>query len=226
VQKLEVEGFSTDMNIVLFGAPGAGKGTQSTLLVERLGYLQISTGDLFRAAMKGKTPLGVEAQKFVDKGQLVPDSVTIAMVDEVLAKLGSKFFILDGFPRNKAQAEALGGILNKRDLKIGKAVFLEVPMKELLGRLTGRRVCKACGAVYHIQTKPPKAAGKCDTCGGEVVQRNDDKEEVISTRLQAYEDNTAPLRSYYKDQGIYAEVDGSREAESVFLSVEKVVRRS
>ena len=99
-------------------------------------------------------------------------------------------------------------------------------MKELLGQLTGRRVCKACGAVYHIQTKPPKAAGKCDTCGGEVVQRNDDKEGVISTRLQAYEDNTAPLRSYYKDQGIYAEVDGSREAESVFLSVEKVVRRS
>jgi adenylate kinase len=212
------------MNIVLFGAPGAGKGTQSSLLVERNGFLQISTGDLFRAAIKGKTALGKEAQSYMDKGDLVPDSVTIGMVDEVLAKLGGKFFILDGFPRNKVQAEALKKILEKRDLKIGRAVFLEVPREELLGRLTGRRVCKSCGAVFHIKTKPTKVGGVCDVCGGEVVQRNDDKEEVIATRLKAYEDNTAPLRSYYRDQGIYAEVDGSQGTEKVFEAVEKVLK--
>lgn len=204
------------MNIVLFGAPGAGKGTQSALLVEKLGMVQISTGDLFRAAIKNKTSLGREAQGFMDRGELVPDSIVIGMVDEVLGGIDNKSFILDGFPRTVAQAEALGKILAQRKMEIGKAIFLEVPREELLSRLTGRRVCKACGAVYHITSKPTKVAGTCDNCGGEVVQRNDDKEDVIATRLKAYEDNTFPLKAYYKELKRYIEVKGNQETGIVF----------
>jgi adenylate kinase len=211
------------MNIVLFGAPGAGKGTQSTLLVDRLGMVQISTGDLFRAAIKNRTQLGQQAQSYMDKGELVPDSIVIGMVDEVLASLGNSSFILDGFPRTRAQAEALGTILSKRNLVIGKAVFLEVPREELLGRLTGRRVCKSCGAVYHVQSKPPKVAGVCDVCGEEVIQRNDDKEDVIATRLKAYEENTFPLRTYFKELNKYVEVKGDQDTETVFSSIRKVI---
>lgn len=211
------------MNIVLFGAPGAGKGTQSALLVERMGMVQISTGDLFRAAIKNQTELGLKAKSYMDKGELVPDAVTIGMVDEVLAKLTNKSFILDGFPRTVAQAEALGTILSKRNMVIGKAVFLEVPKEELLERLTGRRVCKSCGAVYHIASKPPKHAGVCDVCGGEVIQRNDDKEDVIATRLKTYEENTFPLRSYYKEQGKYVEINGNQDTETVFTALKRVI---
>ncbi len=211
------------MNIVLFGAPGAGKGTQSTLLVDRLGMIQISTGDLFRAAIKNKTALGQQAQGFMDEGELVPDSIVIGMVDEVLAGLGNKSFILDGFPRTRAQAEALGTILRQRGLEIGKAVFLEVPREELLGRLTGRRVCKSCGAVYHVSSKPSKVAGVCDNCGGEVIQRNDDKEDVIATRLKTYEENTLPLRAYFKELSKYVEVNGNQDAETVFSNIKKTL---
>lgn len=212
------------MNIVLFGAPGAGKGTQSALLVEKLGMIQISTGDLFRAAIKNKTELGKQAQAFMDKGQLVPDSITIQMVDEILEDLKDKGFILDGFPRTKAQAEALGTILSRRGLEIGKAIFLEVPKEELLDRLTGRRVCKTCGAVYHIQTKPTKVDGVCDNCGGEVIQRNDDKVDVIATRLKTYEENTYPLRSYYKEQGKYVELNGALATDRVFQELKNEIQ--
>jgi adenylate kinase len=211
------------LNIVLFGAPGAGKGTQSALLVERLGMFQISTGDLFRAAIKNKTTLGIQAQQYMDKGQLVPDSVVIGMVDEVLDKNLNKSFILDGFPRTVAQAEALGQILSKRKMDIGKAIFLEVPKEELLSRLTGRRVCKSCGAVFHIKSKPTKTDGVCDSCGGEVIQRNDDKEDVIATRLTAYEENTYPLKNYYKEQGRFAEVNGWQDTEKVFSKIKDLL---
>lgn len=211
------------MNIVLFGAPGAGKGTQSVFLVDRLGFFQISTGDLFRAAIKNKTSLGQRAQVFMDKGQLVPDEIVIGMVEEVLTKNPNKNFILDGFPRTVAQADALGTMLKSRSLDIGKAIFLEVASEELLSRLTGRRVCKSCGAVYHILSKPTAKASVCDNCGGEVIQRTDDKEDVISTRLKAYEDNTFPLKEYYKKQGKYVEVDGSRQPEDVFLAIKGIL---
>ena len=214
------------MNIVLFGAPGAGKGTQSALLVEKLGMVQISTGDLFRAAIKGKTELGLKAQAFMDKGELVPDTITIQMVDEVLKNLKNKSFILDGFPRTQAQAEALGKILTLRGSEIGKAIFLEVPKEELLDRLTGRRVCKACGAVYHVKAKPTKVADKCDLCGGEVVQRNDDKADVIATRLKTYEENTYPLRSYFREQGKYVELDGAQDTDTVFKALKAEVQGS
>lgn len=211
------------MNIVLFGAPGAGKGTQSALLVEKLGMFQISTGDLFRAAIKNKTDLGQKAQSFMDRGELVPDEIVIGMVDEVLEKNKGKSFILDGFPRTVAQAEALGKILKLRQIEIGKAIFLEVPREVLLGRLTGRRVCKSCGAVYHVKSKPSKVHGVCDLDGGEVVLRNDDKEEVIATRLKAYEENTLPLRSYYRSQNKYVEVNGQDSTENVFSGIRKVL---
>jgi adenylate kinase len=207
------------MNILLFGAPGAGKGTQSALLVEKLNYFQISTGDLFRANIKSKTALGQQAQSYIDRGVLVPDSVTIGMVDEALANLNGKSFILDGFPRNVAQAEALGKILGQRHLNLAKAIFLEVPSEALLSRLTGRRVCKSCGAVYHVSSKPPRLPDVCDVCGGEVVQRNDDKEEVIATRLKTYEESTAPLKQYYTAAGKLVSVDGDRRADEVLNSI-------
>ncbi|QDK38796.1 adenylate kinase [Bdellovibrio sp. NC01] len=210
------------MNLILFGAPGAGKGTQSELLIKRQNMTQISTGDLFRAAIKGQTELGKKAQEFMDKGQLVPDSIVIGMVEEVLLK-GLKNFILDGFPRTVAQAEALDALLNKMNLSIGKAIFLEVPMGILMDRLTGRRVCKNCGAVYHIVSKPSKTEGVCDNCGGEVIQRNDDKAEVIETRLKTYQEFTSPLKEFYKKSGKYIEVDGNRGTEEVYKEIEKII---
>ena len=210
------------MNVILFGAPGAGKGTQSELLIKRLGMTQVSTGDLFRAAIKGQTDLGKKAQEFMDKGQLVPDSIVIGMVEEVLEK-GVKNFILDGFPRTVAQAEALDALLNKMTLSIGKAIFLEVPMEILMDRLTGRRVCKSCGAVYHIVSKPSKTEGICDNCGGEVVQRNDDKADVIETRLRTYQEFTSPLKEFYKKSGKYIQVDGNRGTEEVYKEIEKII---
>lgn len=211
------------MNLILFGAPGAGKGTQSELLIKRQNMTQISTGDLFRAAIKNQTELGVKAKGFIDQGQLVPDAITIGMVEEVL-KSGVKDFILDGFPRTVAQAEALNVLLKGMNISIGKAVFLEVPMEILMDRLTGRRVCKSCGTVYHIVSKPTKLDGKCDNCGGEVVQRNDDKAEVIGTRLKAYQDYTSPLKDFYKKEGKYIELDGNRSAEEVYKEIEKVIK--
>ncbi|MFN7454755.1 MAG: adenylate kinase [Pseudobdellovibrionaceae bacterium] len=211
------------MNIILFGAPGAGKGTQSAMLMEKLGMVQISTGDLFRSAIKNSTELGLAAKSYMDRGDLVPDSIVIGMVEEVLKGLKGKSFILDGFPRTVAQAEALGKMLQVNNLSIGKAIFLEVPKEELLERLTGRRVCQSCGAVYHIHSKPPKEAGVCDQCSGQVVQRNDDKEDVIATRLKTYEENTLPLRGYYRDNGKYVEVSGNRESGQVFEAIRSLL---
>lgn len=204
------------MNIILFGPPGAGKGTQSALLVERQQMKHISTGDLFREAMKNQTPLGVKAKSFVDAGQLVPDEIVIGMVEEVLNKLGNQSFILDGFPRTVPQAEALNALMSKVGMKIGRAIFLEVPRESLMRRLTGRRVCGSCNAVYHVDTKPPVKEGVCDMCGGQVIQRKDDQAEVIGTRLEAYDNSTSPLKEYFAQKGILAEVDGLGGTEDVY----------
>lgn len=212
------------MNLILFGPPGAGKGTQSALLIERLNMKQISTGDLFRAAIKQGTPLGKEAKSYLDAGRLVPDSVTIGLVEEELKLLNGQGFILDGFPRNVVQAEALEGLLNTLHLKVDHVVFLGVPLDLLLGRLTGRRVCKNCGTVFHIASKPSKVEGVCDVCGGPVLQRPDDKEEVIRTRLEAYETSTRPLKDYYKAKGPYVEVDGTGTSEDVYGRLAKAVQ--
>jgi adenylate kinase len=209
------------LNLILFGPPGAGKGTQSALLVERLNMKHISTGDLFRAAMKNHTKLGNEAKSYMDAGKLVPDSITIALVEEILRELGGKSFILDGFPRTVGQAEALEVLLKQLNLKIDNSLFLEVPKNLLLGRLTGRRVCKNCGATYHIDAKPTKKPGICDVCGGEVVQRPDDKEDVIRTRLEAYETSTRPLKDYYRAKGPYVEIGGTGSSEEVFARISR-----
>lgn len=210
------------MNIILFGAPGAGKGTQSQLLIDKLGMTQISTGDLFRAAIKNKTDLGQKAQAFIDRGDLVPDSIVIGLVQEVLDK-GVKDVIFDGFPRTVAQAEALEDVMNRKGLAIGKAIFLEVPRAVLMERLTGRRVCRNCGAVYHIQAKPTKSANRCDVCGGETYQRNDDMADVIENRLKTYEEFTSPLKDFYQKAGKLAVVDGNRGESEVFADIKKLI---
>lgn len=210
------------MNLILFGAPGAGKGTQSQRLIDELGMSQISTGDLFRAAIKNKTDLGQKAQAYMDRGELVPDSVVIGMVQEVLNQ-GNKNFILDGFPRTVAQAEALETLVGTMSLRIERAIFLEVPRLILTERLTGRRVCKSCGTVFHIHSKPPKKEGVCDVCGGEVYQRNDDKADVIGNRLKTYEEFTSPLKDFYRKAGKLTVVDGNRGEAEVFAEIKKLI---
>jgi len=209
------------LNILLFGPPGAGKGTQSSLLIERKGMKHISTGDLFRAAIKNKTPLGLKVKEVLDRGQLVSDDLTVSLVEEALASLGGKSFILDGFPRTVAQADALAGLLKRRNLSLDRVISLKVPNELLMGRLTGRRVCKNCGTTYHVDAKPPKVDGVCDVCGGEVVQRADDRPEAISTRLEAYDSSTRPLKAYYEERKLLREIDGTGETEDVFKRVLK-----
>jgi adenylate kinase len=212
------------LNLIFFGPPGAGKGTQSALLIERLNMKHISTGDLFRAAIKNQTKLGQEAKGYLDAGKLVPDSVTIGLVEEVLQGLGGKSFILDGFPRTVVQADALETLLKRLNLKIDSSLFLEVPFSLLLGRLTGRRVCKNCGTTYHIESKPTAKEGVCDVCGGSVIQRPDDNEDVIRTRLEAYETSTRPLKDYYKAKGPFVVVDGTGSSEEVFGRIAKAIQ--
>lgn len=204
------------MNIVLFGPPGAGKGTQSGLLVERMGMRHISTGDVLREEVKQQTELGVKAKSFMDKGELVPDGVIIEMVKGLLKGMGSTSVILDGFPRTVPQATALEMMMANLGLKIDRALFLEVPHETLLKRLSGRRVCGACGAVFHVDSKPTKVAGVCDICGGQVTQRKDDHESVIGTRLDAYQKSTSPLKQYFAGRGILSEIDGLGATEEVF----------
>lgn len=213
------------MNLLLFGPPGAGKGTQSAFLIERHGMKHLSTGDLLRKAIKNDTPLGREAKKLMDQGKLVPDEVVIGMVQEEIAPLKGKPFVLDGFPRTVVQAEALNKLLAKLNVTLGKALFLEVPYNLLSDRLTGRRVCKSCGATYHIKSHAPKKAGVCDNCGGEVIQRDDDKEEVIKQRLAAYEQSTMPLKEFYRQSGQLCVIDGTGEVEAVYGRINQVIKR-
>ena len=212
------------MNLILFGPQGAGKGTQSNLLAARLDMLQISTGDLFRTAIRNGTKLGLEAKGYIDAGNLVPDSVTIRLVEEVIRGLDGRGFILDGFPRNVAQADALEALLKTTGQRINCVVFLEVARPILLGRLAGRRVCTTCGTVYHAEAMPPRVAGVCDKDGGPVVQRPDDTEEVIRTRLEAFETSTLPLKAYYKEKGNFVVVDGTGTSDEVYGRIAEALR--
>lgn len=207
------------MNLLIFGAPGSGKGTQSALLVDKKGYKQISSGDLFRNAIKAQTPLGLEAKSYMDGGNLVPDALTINLIKEVLEKNQDKKFILDGFPRTIKQAEALNDLLKGLGKVVGVALFLEVPKEDLKSRLIGRRVCKNCGATYHVDSFPTKKPGICDNCGGEVVQRADDKEDVIEKRLDVYEVNTAPLKDFYKRMGLFKSIDGLGSQDEIYKRI-------
>ncbi len=213
------------MSIVLFGPPGAGKGTQATKMVEETSYKHISTGDLFRNAMKNQTPLGLEAKSYVDSGNLVPDSVTIGLVKEVIESNKDADFIFDGFPRTTNQAEALEQLIKEVNARpITKAIFLEVPKEILVKRLTGRRLCKECGAVYHVTANPPQKDGECDKCGGEIYQRKDDSEDVISTRLEAYAQNTEPLKDYYQKKNLFVEINGLGDPKEVFTRFEPYLK--
>lgn len=208
------------MYILLMGPPGAGKGTQAERLIETYGIPQISTGDMFRAAVKEQTPLGLEAKKYMDNGQLVPDAVTVGIVKERLAKDDcKKGFILDGFPRTTSQAVSLDAILQDLGIKLNGVVNIAVPDEELVRRTTGRQICRSCGATYHITFKPSKKAGVCDKCGGALYQRDDDKMETVKTRLSVYAAQTKPLIDYYKNSNLYIEINGAREMDAVFNDI-------
>lgn len=208
------------MRLVFLGAPGAGKGTQAKRLVEKYGIPQISTGDLLRAAVAAGTPLGKEAKAYMDRGELVPDSVVLGMVKERLSQDDcKKGFILDGFPRNVAQAEALDKMLAEMNMPLDLALNLDVPFDDLMKRLTGRRTCKSCGQMYNIYYSPSKEEGKCDKCGGELFQRDDDKEETIRKRLEVYKAQTEPLIDYYTKKGILKSVAGTGNIDEIFSSI-------
>ncbi len=205
------------MRLVLLGAPGAGKGTQAKKLVEKYGIPQISTGDILRKAVADGTPLGKEAKAYMDRGELVPDSVVIGLVKERLAQDDcKKGYILDGFPRNTAQAEELDKVLSEMNSSLDVALSIDVSMDDLMKRLTGRRTCRNCQQMYNIYFSPPKQDGVCDKCGGELYQRDDDKEETIRNRLEVYQKSTAPLIDYYKKKGILKSVQGTGSIDDIF----------
>jgi adenylate kinase len=213
------------MNILFMGPPGAGKGTQAEQIVEQFGVPHISTGDAFRLAMKQGTPLGVKAKEYVDQGLLVPDEVTNGIVRDRLAEPDcQKGFLLDGFPRTLAQAQALDGMLAEMGRKIDHVINLKVDRGLLLARLTGRRICKSCGSTYHVIFNPPKQESVCDKCGGELYQRSDDTEEKVGTRLDEYTSKTAPLLAYYGDKGLLREVDGEKDIDTVTAEIASLLR--
>ncbi|MBD2866289.1 MULTISPECIES: adenylate kinase [Paenibacillus] len=213
------------MNILFMGPPGAGKGTQAERIVDGFRVPHISTGDAFRLAMSQGTPLGVQAKSFVDQGLLVPDEITNGIVKERLEKPDcDEGFLLDGFPRTLAQAEALDEMLASMGKKIDHVVNLKVDRDLLLGRLTGRRICKSCGATYHVMFNPPKSEGVCDKCSGELYQRSDDTEEKVGTRLDEYSNKTAPLLTYYSNKGLLREVDGQQDIDAVTAEISSLLR--
>jgi len=211
--------------IVLLGAPGAGKGTQAERLEKDIELPHIATGDLFRAALKQQTELGKLAQSYMDRGVLVPDDVTIAMVKERFGQAdASRGAILDGFPRTVEQAVALDSILAERGAGVTIAPYINVSTDTLLARLAGRWVCRGCGAVYHMLYSPPAREGVCDSCGGELYQRSDDTPETHLKRIQVYLEETAPLIEFYRDRGLLAEVDGEQDIEGVYADLLRLVR--
>lgn len=212
------------MNLVLMGLPGAGKGTQAERIVESYEIPHISTGDMFRAAIKEETALGLQAKSFMDKGELVPDEVTIGIVRERLGKNDcEKGFLLDGFPRTVAQADALEQILTDLDKKINYVINIDVNKDILMDRLTGRRICKQCGSTYHLVFNPPANAGVCDKCGGELYQRADDNEETVANRLEVNLKQTEPLLSFYREKGYLKNINGEQDINKVFEDVKDLL---
>ncbi|MFC4765928.1 adenylate kinase [Effusibacillus consociatus] len=213
------------MQVIFMGLPGAGKGTQAERIVEEFGIPHISTGDIFRAAMAEGTPLGLKAKEYVDKGQLVPDDVTIGIVRERLSLPDTeKGFLLDGFPRTVPQAEALERALAEMGRSIDVVIHLDVKRESLLERLTGRRICRSCGSAYHVIFNPPKEEGKCDKCGGELYQRADDSVETVATRLDVNIKQQEPLLHFYEAKGLLRTVDGEAEINQVFEQISSILR--
>jgi adenylate kinase len=213
------------MILVLLGAPGAGKGTQAVDLADELGVIHLSTGELFRANLRERTPLGMEAESYMNRGELVPDEVVIAMMRERLAEGDAAGgAVLDGFPRTVAQAEELDEMLRSSGRQEPYALLIDVPTDALMRRLTGRRVCRNCGAIYHVEFKPPKVDGVCDKCGGELYQRDDDMPETVRNRLEVYERETAPVIGYYSERERLISVDGDADPVTVGERVLRAVR--
>ena len=200
-------------NLVFLGPPGAGKGTQAKMLSQELGLLHISTGDILRSAVEKKTPLGVKAKEYMERGELVPDDLIIALIEEVLPQQGG--FVLDGFPRTVAQAKALDRLLDSKGMSLSAVILFDVPDDTVVERLSGRRICPRCGAVYHVRYNPPKEDEICDRCGAKLIQREDDREEVIRKRLSVYREQTAPLVEYYSERDILVKLDASRPIEEI-----------
>jgi adenylate kinase len=213
------------MYIIFLGAPGAGKGTQAARLAEELGLVHIATGDLFRQALERGTELGLKAKSYMEKGTLVPNQITISLVLERLSAAdSSRGAILDGFPRNLEQAGALDKALTQEGKAIDSVVYIKVSEKELLKRLSGRWICRKCQTPYHITDSPPRVAGKCDKCGGELYQRPDDKEESVRKRLEVYFAETAPLIDYYVKKGKLLEIDGEGGVAGVAQRIKTALR--
>lgn len=208
------------MNIVLLGPPGAGKGTQAKFISERYGIPHISTGDIFRSNISKETKLGNEAKKYIQKGLLVPDEITINMLKDRLQKNDCRNgFLLDGFPRTEIQAKSLDEYLQKNNSLIDNAILIQVPKEEVLQRITGRRVCLSCGASYHTRNNPPKVEGKCDSCGSDLVQRTDDNENTVLERLNVYDKQIMPIIKYYRDKKVLKEVDGTLSINDIFETI-------
>ena len=212
------------MKIIMLGAPGAGKGTQAKKIADKYGIPHISTGDIFRANIKGGTELGMKAKSYMDQGQLVPDDVTIGMLlDRISEADCADGYVLDGFPRTIPQAESLTKALESRGEKMEYAIDVDVPDANIVSRMSGRRACLACGATYHVVTIPPKQEDICDGCGETLVQRGDDKPETVQKRLTVYHDQTQPLIEYYKQAGMLVTVDGTKDLNDVFADIVSVL---
>ena len=205
------------MKIIMLGAPGAGKGTQAKMIADKYKVPHISTGDIFRANIKNGTELGKKAKEYMDKGQLVPDELTVEiLLDRVAQDDCKNGYVLDGFPRTIPQADVLDTELTKLGDKVDYAINVDVPDENIVRRMSGRRACLKCGATYHIEHIPPKKEGICDTCGSELVQRDDDKPETVQNRLSVYHEQTQPLIDYYNKKGILKSVDGTKDMQEVF----------
>jgi len=212
------------MNLIFLGLPGAGKGTQAKKLSSKYDIPHIATGDIFRSAIKNETPLGKEAKSYIDKGDLVPDEVTIGIVRNRLKDDDCKDgFILDGFPRTINQAEALDKIMEDLNTKLELALYINVEEKELIKRLSGRRVCEDCGATYHVEFNPPKKEGICDKCGGKLIQRSDDKEETVKNRIEVNKKKTDKLVDYYKEKDILESINSNGGIDEVFNKVTSII---
>lgn len=210
------------MNLVLFGPPGVGKGTQGMRLAQEINLVHLATGDILRAAVRDGTEYGKQAKAYMDEGKLVPDAIVVGMIEERIVDAGAGF-LLDGFPRNVAQAKALEAMLARHDMHIDRVVFMHAPEKALIERLSGRLICRACGFSFHRQYSPPRVAGRCDHCGGELYQRDDDREDVIAERLKVYRAQTEPLLAYYRDAEGFRQVDAAGEMQAVYTALKEAV---